>query len=201
MIKKQFMTLLALGSLCFVGCGDSNKKSYLSPTEDNIELEVTLEQNTSSRYPLDIIFKLTNLSDKTVYYDNLAVPFNTISTNIFTVIEDGVALRYQGIIYTLYGTSFDSLAPGETFTAPVALDKIYAVTKGTHHYQVSYYNTILAKTSDGKVEVFDDPNDTGIPLKPDELAPKDHTSREVNVTSNTLEFEANIKKVREPDEY
>jgi len=196
MIKKQLITLLALTSLCFVGCGESsNKKSYLSPTEDNIELEVSLEQNTSSKYPLDIIFKLTNLSDTTVYYDTLRVPEDGDSLDTFYVYEDGTLLRYKGPFVITDGIHFASLDPGETFSAPVALDKIYKVTKGTHNYKVSYKGSIEAKTSDGKTEVDSSPD---TPLKPDELAPKDHTSREVNATSNTLEFEANIKKVREP---
>jgi len=195
MIKKQLITLLALTSLCFVGCGESsNKKSYLSPTENNIVLEVELEQNISSKYPLDIIFKLTNLSDKTVYYSTYFVPAYGESLNIFHVYEDGTLLEYKGPMIETIGTAFDSLAPGETLNAPVALDKIYKVTKGTHNYKVSYLRNISAKTSDGKTEI----GEPDIPLKPDELGPKDHTSREVNVTSNTLEFEAIIKKIRKP---
>jgi len=197
MKKTYILILMALLSFTLLACNShsSKKKTII---EDNIELEVSLEQNTSSRYPLDIIFKLTNLSDTTVYYDNLAVPINDnekTSLNIFHVNEDSIPLTYKGPMVELGGISFTSLAPGETYTATVSLDKIYTVTKGTHHYQISYMHTISAKTSDGKTEVDSGPD---TPLKPDELAPKDHTSREVNATSNTLEFEANIKKIRKP---
>ena len=188
---------MALLSFTLLACNShsSKKKTII---EDNIELEVSLEQNTSSKYPLDILFKLTNLSDKTVYYSSVSVPdSNKFSLNIFNVIEDGKTLNYKGPTLVVSSINFDSLAPGETYTATVSLDKIYTVTKGTHHYQISYIDTIFAKTSDGKTE-RNDPDDAN-PLKPNELGPKDHTSREVNATSNTLEFEANIKKVRESD--
>ena len=184
---------MALLSFTLLACNShsSKKKTII---EDNIELEVSLEQNTSSKYPLDILFKLTNLSDKTVYYSTYFVPAYGESLNIFHVYEDGTLLEYKGPMIETIGTAFDSLAPGETLNAPVALDKIYKVTKGTHNYKVSCLRNISAKTSDGKTEI----GEPDIPLKPDELGPKDHTSREVNVTSNTLEFEAIIKKIRKP---
>jgi len=197
MKKTYIFIFMALLSFTLLACNShsSKKKTII---EDNIELEVSLEQNTSSKYPLDILFKLTNLSDKTVYYSSVSVPdSNKFSLNIFNVIEDGKTLNYKGPTLVVSSINFDSLAPGETYTATVSLDKIYTVTKGTHHYQISYIDTIFAKTSDGKTE-RNDPDDAN-PLKPNELGPKDHTSREVNATSNTLEFEANIKKVRESD--
>jgi len=65
-MQKLNLTLLLLIPLIFMGCNDS-KKSNSSDTED-IKLEVTLEQNMSSSHPLDIIFKLTNLSEMISMY-------------------------------------------------------------------------------------------------------------------------------------
>jgi len=193
-MKKQLLTLIALCSLCFVSC-DSTHTNLVE--DDNISLEVTLERNTSSPYPLDIIYKLTNLSDKTVYYDTHQVPYNGAAKYLFTVQEDGTPVKYQGpnVYYISY--QFDTLAPGETFSTFVSLDKRFRVTKGTHNYTISYKGGISAKTSDSKTELIDDPKDTGTPIQPDELAPKDHTSKIVPVKSNILEFEATINQIRE----
>jgi len=190
MIKKQLLTLIVLCSLCFVGC-DSTHTNLVE--DDNISLEVTLERNMSSPYPLDIIYKLTNLSDKTVYHSYL-------STNPFIVQEDGVTLKYKGPFVYLVGISFHPLAPGETYSTIISLDEIYKVTQGTHNYIVSSRSGMRAKTSDGKTELIDDPKDTGTPIQADELAPEDHTSKIVPVKSNTLEFEATINKIREAND-
>jgi len=175
MIKKQLSTLITLCSLCFIGCNSthSNKKNLVE--DDNISLEVTLERNMSSPYPLDIVYKLTNLSDKTVFYDNLAVPFKKTSQDIFKVIEDDITIRYKGFTFFIDEPAFDILAPGETFSASVPLDEIYEVSKGTHNYQISLSNnTILVK-----IDNIDNPQ---------------HMN---NIKSNTLEFEATIQTIRE----
>jgi len=197
-MKKQLLTLIALCSLCFVGCNSThaNKKNLVE--DDNISLEVTLERNMSSPYPLDIIYKLTNLSDKTVYYNySRGVLENSIPQSLFSVQEDGIPLAYQGpnLYHIVY--DFDALAPGETYSTFVSLDKGYKLTKGTHNYMISYKAKIQAKTSDNKREVSF-PEETGKPVQPDELAPKDHTSKTVQLQSNTLEFEATINQIREP---
>jgi len=199
MIKKQLFTLISLCSLFFIGCNSTHSNKKNVTTDDNISLEVTLERNTSSPYPLDIIYKLTNLSDKTVYYDTHLVPLNGTAIHLFTVQEDGIPVKYQGpnVYYISY--KFDTLAPGETFSTFVSLDKRFKVTKGTHNYIISYKGEISAKTSDGKTELIDDPKDAGIPIQPDELAPKDRTSKPILVKSNTLEFEATINEIREPN--
>lgn len=196
MIKKQLMILITLCSVCFMGCNDS-KNNKLS-AEEAIQLEVSLEQNMTSKYPLDIIFKLTNLSDKTVYYDLSSVPHNVDgeSLDIFKISEDGLPLQYKGVFILSFGYSFGTLGAGETFIAPVSLDKIYKVNKGTHNYTVSYTNTILAKTSDNKTEIFDE---EGYTLQANELPFKDRTSKPINLTSNTLEFEATVHKIRETE--
>jgi len=130
MIKKQLSTLITLCSLCFVGCNSThaNKKNLVE--DDNISLEVTLERNMSSPYPLNIVYKLTNLSDKTVYYEALATPLSgDYSLDNFMVQEDGVTLKYKGIFAYLAAIKFNSLAPGETYSTFVSLDRIYLVTK------------------------------------------------------------------------
>jgi len=192
MIKKQLLTLIALCSLCFVGC-DSTHTNLVE--DDNISLEVTLERNMSSPYPLNIIYKLTNLSDKTVYYEALATPLSgDYSLNNFMVQEDGVTLKYKGIFAYLAAIKFNSLAPGETYSTFVSLDKIYLVTKGTHNYIISSRDEMRAKTSDNKTEQL---INTSPPVEPDALPPEDHTSKIVPVKSNTLEFEATINEIRE----
>jgi len=184
MLKKQLLILVSFCSFCFIGCHstDANKKVT---TDDNISLEVTLERNTSSPYPLDITYKLTNLSDKTVYYESIAVPSNGYTLNNFILQEDGVKLEYKGPLVLLTGISFKSLAPGETYSTFVSLDKIYKVTQGTHNYIISYRGGMRAKTSDGETEI-DSPED------------KNKTSKIVPVKSNTLELEATINQIREP---
>ena len=194
-MKKLNLTLLLLIPLIFMGCNDS-KKSNSSDTED-IKLEVTLEQNMSSSHPLDIIFKLTNLSDKTVYYYDSHIPFGDGSSlNIFEITEDGVLTPYEGPTVYISGYGFNSLEPGDTFYGQVSLDKYYGIHKGTHNYKILYLKTIRGKTSDGKAELLEEPEDTGIPKKPNELTPKNHTSRRIQVKSNTLEFEATINEIR-----
>jgi len=196
-MKKQLFTLIALCSLCFVGCNSThaNKKNLVE--DDNISLEVTLERNTSSPYPLDIVYKLTNLSNKTVYYDDFSVP-NIYGESIdnFTVQEDGVRLEYKGPTINFYSIGFVSLNSGETYSTFVSLDKVYQVTKGTHNYEVTYRDEIYAKTSDDKTEILNSLEDTDEPLQANELAPKDHTSKIVPVKSNILEFEATINNIR-----
>ena len=201
-MKKLYLILMLLISLMFMGCNDDSKKKKVSSAND-IQLEVTLAQNMTSSHPLDVIFKLTNLSDKTVYYDNWNIPFNdklATSLSIFKVTEDGVSVKYKGAFVYFSNRGFNSLDSGESFNAHVSIDRIYAVTKGTHNYTISFIDSILAKTSDNKLEVFDEPKDTGIPLKPNELGPQKHTSKTVKVKSNTLEFEANINEIRKPYE-
>jgi len=192
-MKKQLFTLIALCSLCFVGCNSthSNKKNLVE--DDNISLEVTLERNMSSPYPLDIIYKLTNLSDKTVYYSQYDVP---ISRDMFRVIEDSITVQYLGSLALTLGISFDALEPGNTLSIAVPIDKYYKINKGTHNYKISLKNnSILAKISDGKSESFSEE-----PLEPNGLNAKNATSHEVNITSNTLEFEATIQNIRKPED-
>ena len=160
-------------------------------------LEVTLERNLTSEHPLDIIVKLTNLSEHTVYYPNYAIPYENggISGDFFTVLEDGVKVDYKGILFSIGGTFFTSIDAGKTKVRRISLDKHYMVHQGTHNYYISRSNSgILAKTIDGRVEAFSDEEVYNLP---NALAPDEHTSEYIPVVQNTLEFEATLHMVRE----
>jgi len=192
-MKKQLLTLIALCSLCFVGCNSTHVNKTNLVEDDNISLEVTLERNMSSPYPLDIVYKLTNLSDKTVYYSQYDMP---ILRDMFEVTEDSITTQYLGPILYRIGVSFNPLEAGNTLSIAVHLDKYYKINKGAHNYKISLReNSILAKTSDGKSESFSEE-----PLEPNGLNAKNATSHEINITSNTLEFEATIRNIRKPED-
>ncbi len=203
MIKKQFMTLLALGSLCFVGCGDSNKKSYLAPDEEEIHLKVSLERDSKSKHPLDIIVKLTNLSDKTVYYAKDYFPHNTanVINDFFMVKEDNIEVHYKWIEASLGGFTFTPIKSGKTQIHHFSIDKLYEVHKGHHNYNISLrYPWITAKSTDGRPEAFTE-SDYTILLEEegysDILPPNERTSRAINLdTKSPLDFNATIHTIR-----
>lgn len=169
------------------------KKS--SPSNEEIALEVTLERNLASQHPLDIIVKLTNLGEHTVYYSDFSFPDinGHISNDFFTILEDGIKVECKGILLSRAGNFFTSIIPGETKVGKILLDKYYMVHQGTHHYQISRTDGIRAKTTDGKAEVFEEYVDSW----PDALPPDEHTSEYTPVVQNTLEFEATLHTVRE----
>lgn len=193
-MKKLNFILILLIPLIFMGCNDSKKNNFSA--EEEILLEVELERDMTSSHPLDIILKLTNLSDKTVYYNSFYIASNGETLNYFNVSEDDIHKEYKGAMITMAKIGFNSLESGETYRTQASLDKIYEVTKSSHNYKITFLNSMLAKTSDGKTEVMASPEDTGILIKPNELASSDHTSRSINVKSNTLEFEATINEIR-----
>ena len=182
MLKKQLFTLITLCSLYFVGCNSThaNKKNLVE--DDNISLEVTLERNMSSPYPLDIVFKLTNLSDKTVYYDEGSTPYSGHNTGVsddFNITEDGIKLRYEGIVISRDSLTYVPIQAGESIHFTTTLDNVYSVHKGTHLYEIYF-------------------EDTFFPVKWDKDAPE-NTTHYINLKSNTLEFEATINQIREPE--
>jgi len=176
MIKKQLLTLITLCSLSFVGCNSTHTNKTNLVKDDNISLEVTLERNTSSPYPLDIVYKLTNLSNKTIYYNEFTIPYHHTGQT-FYVKEDGNTLEYTGITAAsseLY--KYLPIQAGESIHFTTSLDNIYAIHKGTHLYEI-YYEQFC---------VF---------AKWDKDAPE-NTGQCLNLKSNTLEFETTIHKIR-----
>ncbi len=202
MTKKQFMTLLALGSLCFVGCGDSNKKSYLAPQEEDIQLKVSLERNTTSKHPLDIVVKLKNLSGKTIYYENNMFPENTknMIRNFFIIMEDNIEVPYSWINAYPIAYTFNTIKAGETLVKHFSIDKLYKVHKGHHNYNISIrYKDIRAKTTDNRPEAFTESDYTTL-LEEEGysniLPPEEATSKNFYIESSSLDFNATIHTIR-----
>ena len=193
-MKKIILIAILSIPLLFTGCNDT--KRHTSASNEEITLEVTLERNLTSVHPLDIIVKLTNLGEHTVYYDNSAFPDadGYISNNFFTVLEDGVEVGYKGILISKCTINFTSIAPGETKTGRISLDRYYQVHQGTHQYQISHVERVGAKTVDGKAEAYDD---ACAEIIPNALPPGEYTSIPSLLQYNTLEFEATLHTIRE----
>jgi len=195
-MKTLNLTLILLIPLIFMGCNDTDRQQ-LSPTNEEMTLEVTLERNLTSEHPLDIIVKLTNLGEHTVYYSDYSLPYvnGGISGDFFTVLEDGVKVDYKGILFSSSGTIFASIDAGKTKVRRISLDKHYMVHQGTHNYYISRSDSgIWAKTIDGRAEAYTDEDVYDLP---NALAPDEHTSEYTPVVQNTLEFEATLHTVRE----
>jgi len=137
-MKKLNLILILLIPLIFIGCNESKKKKS-SPSNEEIALEVTLERNLTSQHPLDIIVKLTNLGEHTVYYSDFSFPDinGHISNDFFSILEDGIKVEYKGVLASRAGNLFKPIIPGETKVGKISLDKYYEVHQGTHHYQIS----------------------------------------------------------------
>ena len=193
-MKKLNLTFILLIPLIFMGCNDTDRQQ-LSPTNEEMTLEVTLERNLTSEHPLDIIVKLTNLGEHTVYYSDFLFSDidGTISNDYFTIFEDGIKVEYKGILLSRGSNLFTSLSVGETKVGRISLDRYYKVHQGTHHYQISRVHRIVAKTLDGTEEAYAGHEKDF----PDALPPDEHTSEYVPVVQNTLEFEATLHTVRE----
>lgn len=201
-MKKIILIAILSIPLLFTGCNDT--KRHTSASNEEITLEITLERNLTSVHPLDIIVKLTNLGEHTVYYydDAFLNADGDITNDHFTILEDSVRVGYKGILYDQgipsdkCAVTFASIGAGETKkVGEVSLDRYYQVHQGTHQYQISYFDVILSKTSDGKAEAYDDECARNFP---DTLPPKEITSVLSLLQYNTLEFETTLHTIREP---
>jgi len=157
MINKQILTLLSLCSLCFISCGSNNSGNtkqnfnndkYTQQIEDMKNLDISIEYIPSKEYPLNISVGITNNTDHNIllFHDYAAAP------QLFSVIEDGRTIPCLVLINYVEGGEI--LQPGASFFDTVPISYFYAVTKGTHNYEITYQtsNTLefdITLTRDG----------------------------------------------------
>jgi len=109
--------------------------------------EITLERNISNPNPLDIIFKVTNISDKDISINLFVYPGKDggLLGDFFTVLEDGRKVSYSGAIVSA-DESTKKLSAGDSYIAHVNIKEYYKLNAGTHNYEIHYGNTYDSNT-------------------------------------------------------
>ena len=143
-MKTTNVLLILLSSIFLIGCNEDFLSLYsdeLYTSQNLSKLEIKLEHDKKSPYPLDIIVKLINGTDHNISYPASAVPSKNglIYSDYFTVIENGEKVTYsKPLEQNTTSTNWTSLPAGEIYKVHVSIDKNYKLKKGNNKYAIIF---------------------------------------------------------------
>jgi len=113
--------------------------------DTKLECTLSVAPQVGPGQPVEVLFRLTNRTQRPLYVLKWHTPLEGVRSNLFTVTRDGAELPYQGPMVKRAAPSADSyvsIAPGASVEARVDASLVYEMT-APGRYRLTFRDELM----------------------------------------------------------